>query len=225
MIAFFDVDNTLVDGYVGYFTTILLLKKGMLKRSRIPKAIYYSIFGPLLEGTSASANNLRRMYEIAAEDMAGIALEDVLAVGRECFEKDIRPRLFQTAVDLVREHTRKGDPVYLLTSGPYMTVRILAEFLGADGSYSAGPVIDEAGRLTNQVKLPICYREGKVTAAEEIIQKHGASWNDCTYYADSMDDMFLFEKVAHPVVINPQKTLERIGRERGWPVLTLKRRL
>ncbi len=218
-IALFDVDKTLVDGYSGYYTTLLLLKKGMLKRHRIPQAIYYSIFGPLLEGTRASANNLRRMYEIAAEDMAGLTLDAVLEAGRECFEKDIRPRLFEGMVRLVKHHKKKGDAVYLMTSGPYMTVQILAEFLGVDGSYSAGPVVDEAGYLTRVLREPICYREGKVTAAEEILQKHGALWEDCTYYADSMDDLFLFEKVGCPVLVNPGRLIERIGRERGWPVL------
>lgn len=219
MVTFFDVDKTLIDGYSGYYTTLLLIKKGILKKRRLAQALFYRLIGPLFEGSRHSHRNVHRIYEIAMSDMAGMPLQEVLQIGRECFEKDIRPRLFQEGIDRVHEHKKKGDAVYFLTSGPYMTIMNLAEFLGVDGSYSGGSVVDTSGRLTREIKFPICYREGKVLIAEEILKKHGARWEDATYYADSMDDLFVFEKVGHPVLVNPGKKLASIGQKRGWPVM------
>lgn len=215
-IAFFDVDKTVLKGYSGFYTTLVLIKKGILKKRRLPQALFYRLMSPRYEG---QMENLIKMYGIAIRDMAGLALEEILRVGRECFEAWIRPRVYREALEKIQEHKRRGDWVYLITSGPYMTIRILAEFLGVDGYYSAGPVIDERNILTRELSLPVYYREGKIHAAEEVIRKHKVPWQECYFYSDSIDDIFLLEKVGRPHLVNPDKKILKIGRAKGWPVL------
>jgi phosphoserine phosphatase len=41
------------------------------------------------------------------------------------------------------------------------------------------------------------------------------------FYSDSTNDLPLLESVSDPVATNPAPALERIARERGWPVLRL----
>lgn len=221
-LAFFDVDKTLIKGYSGFYTTLVLIKKGIFKKRRLPQALFYRLMSPRYEG---QMENLIKMYEIAIRDMAGLALEEVLAVGRECFERWIRPRVYREAMEKIEEHKAKGDLVYLITSGPYMTICILAEFLGVHGQYSSGPTIDGQNRLTRELSLPVYYREGKLHAAQEAIQKHKVSWQDCYFYSDSIDDIFLLEKVGRPHLVNPDKKVLKIGREKGWPVLRFSRLL
>lgn len=215
-IAFFDVDNTLLDGYSGYYTTRLLIRKNILKKRRIAQALFYKMITPFYQ------SDPKTMYRIATRDMVGSHSDDILRIGRECFEKDIKPRLFVDALKLVQVHQKKGHPVYLITSGPTMTVQILSEYLKADGHYSAGPVIDAQGFLTRELRMPLYYREGKVVAAQEILSKHKVNWKDCYYYADSTDDLFLFEKVGHPVLVNPSRKLRDIGRIKKWNILHFK---
>jgi putative phosphoserine phosphatase / 1-acylglycerol-3-phosphate O-acyltransferase len=221
-IAFFDVDKTLMDGYSGFYTTLILIQKGILKKRRLPQALFYRLIRPRQQG---NVEHLRQMYQIAIHDMAGSTLDRILTVGRECFERWIRPRMYQEALDKIEEHKAKGDLVYLVTSGPYMTIRIMAEFLGVHGYYSAGPVIDDRNILTRELRLPIYYRQGKLHAAEEAIARHQVAWKDCYFYSDSIDDIFLLEKVGYPHLVNPDKKLLKIGQEKGWPVLHFKRLL
>jgi len=215
-IAFFDVDKTLIKGYSGFYTTLVLIQKGIIKKRRLPLALFYRLLKPRYEG---ELGQLMKMYGIAARDMAGYSLEEILKVGRECFEKWIRPRVYLEAIETILRHKANGDLVYLITSGPYMTIEILSKFLNVDGQYSAGPVIDEKNILTSEMRLPIYYREGKVSAAEEVLRKHKSSWGDCHFYSDSIDDIFLLEKVGRPHLVNPDKKVLKIGQERGWPVL------
>lgn len=216
-LVFFDVDKTIIRGYSGFFTTIALIQKGILKKRRLPTALFYRIFSPLIhEGKNAP---LEKLYQIAIDDMAGHTLDEIMEVGRECFERWIKPRVYAGAVAKVGEHKAQGHPVYLVTSGPTMAIRILAEFLGVTGFFSAGPVIDEQNRLTRVLQRPIYYREGKVVAAEAAIRTHGAAWEDCYFYSDSIDDIFLLQRVGHPHLVNPDPKLLKIGRERSWPVL------
>ncbi|MBI3540572.1 MAG: haloacid dehalogenase-like hydrolase, partial [Deltaproteobacteria bacterium] len=162
-IAFFDVDKTLLKGYSGFYTTLLLIQKGILKKRRLPLSLFYLLISPFYKG------NVQRMYETAARDMAGRSIEDVLDIGRECFKKWIQPRLYREGIAAVQKHQERGDPVYLMTSGPYMTIRILADYLGVNGDYSSGPVI-EKGILTDKIRMPVCYREGKVFAASDVVK-------------------------------------------------------
>jgi HAD superfamily hydrolase (TIGR01490 family) len=222
-LAFFDVDKTILRGYSGYYTTLELIRRGVIKKRRLPLALFYRVVGPLFyEGQNAP---LERMYQVAIDDMAGSRLDDILQIGRECFEKWLRPRVYAEAVARVEEHKAQGHPVYLVTSGPYMAVRILAEFLGVEGGYSAGPVIDREGRLTSELRRPIYYREGKLVAVADALRLHQADWKDAYFYSDSVDDLFVLEKVGHPRLVNPDRKLERIGRDRGWPILRFSRLL
>lgn len=215
-LAFFDVDKTLMKGYSGFFTTLTLIQKGILKKRRLPLALYYRIMSRFYEGGQA---NLKRLYQIAVTDMAGRPVEEIWNIGRECFERWIYPRLYVEGVELVKRHQEAGDAIYLLTSGPTMVVRLLAEFLGADGQYSCGPVVAPDGLVVGEVQMPLYYREGKILAAEDILQKTGKSWADCYFYSDSIDDIFLLKKVGHPHLVNPDPRLLKIGREEGWPCL------
>lgn len=212
-IVFFDVDNTLMKGFSGFYTTLLLMKRGVIKKRRLPAALLYRLIGPLRK------TNLKKIYEIAMCDMAGWPLKDILEIGRECFERSIKPRLYVEAIREIQRHKMAGRPVYLITSGPYMTIKILADFLGVNGDYSAGPVIDAQGILMREIRTPICYREGKVEVAEKILCQHQASWKESYFYGDSIDDTFLLGKVGHPVMVNPDKRLARIGKKLNWPVL------
>ncbi len=212
-IAFFDVDYTLVKGYSGFFTTLLLIQKGILKKRRLPFALFYQLASPFYKG------NLYKMYQIAINDMAGSSLKEILAIGRECFVRWIRPRIYTEGIETIRRHRERGEKIFLMTSGPYMTIQSLADFLGVDGRYAAGPVVDRQGILTPVMRRPVCYREGKVEAAEQILKEEGGSWKNCSYYADDVDDLFLLERVGHPRVVNPGRKLLRMAQSRGWPVL------
>jgi len=216
-IAIFDVDKTLLRGYSGYFTTMELIRRGIIKKRRLPLALFYRVAGPLFyEGQNVP---LEKMYQIAINDMAGRTLEEILQIGRDCFEKWIKPLVYEEAIARIAEYKAANQPIYLITSGPYMSVKILAEFLGVEGRFSAGPVIDSDGKLTNQLRRPIYYRQGKLAAAEEILKAHGADWKDLSFYSDSIDDIFLLEKVGHPHLVNPDRRLKKVGIARGWPIL------
>lgn len=212
-VVFFDVDNTLMRGYSGFYTTLLLIRKKIIRRRHLIAAIFYKVASPLFKG------NVRTMYRMAIRDMAGRSLEEVLKIGQECFEKDIRPRLYREGEDLIGRLKKQGIPIYLLTSGPAMTIEILARYLGVAGHASAGPVV-EGGILQNRLREPLPYREGKVVAAEELLRRRGVGFEEAAYYADNRDDLPLLEKVGSPFLVNPDRRLKKIGKKRGWPILT-----
>ena len=209
------MDDTLVAGNTGFYASLRLVRHGILKKRRIPQAVYYrlaNLFFP---------QDVRKIYEIAVADMAGTPLDTILTIGRECLERDIRKRLYPEGIRLIEQHRSAGDQTILLTSGPYMIIEPLREFFGVDRAYSSGPVI-ENGIRQNRLRLPLCFGEGKLFYAGQAAAELGVKLGDCTFYSNDLHDLPLLEKIGRPVATNPDKRLERIARQRGWEILSLR---
>jgi HAD superfamily hydrolase (TIGR01490 family) len=214
-IAFFDVDGTLLSGLSGYYTTLELIRRRIIKKRRLPLAIFYKIVASLHTG------DVRKMYEVAIADMAGANYKDILQIGREVFEKDLKPKLYREALEKIQEHRQSGDRVVLISSGPTMAVKVIEEFVAADGSFSIGPVIQD-NILQNRLMEPFVYREGKILAARQEAEKHGLTLETCFFYADTHHDIPLLSAVGNPNVVNPDRPLRKEALRRGWPILEFK---
>lgn len=210
-IAFFDVDNTLVACNSGYYTSLRLVKHKILKKRRILQAIYYTILGQFWRV------DIKKIYQIAIDDMAGSTIHEIKEIGRECFENDIKHKIFQEGLDKLREHQKQGDHIVFLTAGPYMTIRNLQDFLKIEEAYTMGPEIVN-GILTEKLRIPICHGEGKVHFAKYAAEKHSVSLSDCYFYTDHITDLPLLELVGKPQVVNPNRQLKKIAAERDWPI-------
>jgi len=214
-IAFFDVDGTLMRGFSGYYTTLNLMRRRVIKLRRLPMAILYKVLASLYTG------NVRKMYEVAIADMAGRHIDEILRIGRETFEEYIKPRIYREALEEIERQRSKGNAIILISSGPYMAVKIIEEFVKADGSYSIGPVVENQ-ILQNRLMEPFTYQEGKIEAATLATRERNVSLGDCCFYADTHHDLPLLSTVGHPRVVNPDRKLRTIAAQRGWPVLEFK---
>jgi phosphoserine phosphatase len=58
---------------------------------------------------------------------------------------------------------------------------------------------------------------------EQWLAARQLGWGDveATFYTDSINDLALMEKVAHPVATNPDAKLRQTAAERGWRILDL----
>ena len=215
-IAFFDVDKTLLNGYSGFYATITLVQRRLVRPHHVLAALFYRIIAPLYHG------DVRRMYEMILYDLVDHPLTEVMSIGKECFEKNIRPKIFQDGIKLVEDHKRMGHQVVLLSSGPSMVIDHVADFLQVDQSYSNGPVVRD-GRLQKELREPLCYQEGKLITAQQVAKNAGVDLTTCYYYADSIDDLSLLLRVGHPRPVNPDRELRDLAQQNGWEIRYFKK--
>lgn len=211
-IAFFDVDYTLIDGNSGFYTTLHLVKKGLMKKRRFLQAVYYSSAALLFD------QDIKKIYQTAMQDLVGLPLSHVLKIGKECFEADIKRRFFVEGLRCVQDHQKRGDKVVVLSAGPSMTLYHVAQYLKADEAYMMGPEIQNEV-LTNRLQLPLCHGEGKVHYAKLVCKKYGIPLKDCYFYTDDESDTPLLKSVGHPHVVNPGRGLIKISKRMGWKIL------
>jgi HAD superfamily hydrolase (TIGR01490 family) len=136
----------------------------------------------------------------------------------------VEPMVPEKARALVREHQQAGDWVAIVTATNDFVTRPIATLLGVDELIATVLARDAQGRVLGTVAGVPSFREGKITRVHDWLAARGktlADFDRTTFYSDSTNDLPLLERVSHPVATNPGPALERIARERGWPVLNL----
>ena len=78
--------------------------------------------------------------------------------------------------------------------------------------------VDSEGLFTGKVIQPLCYAEGKLERSKRAAERLDFSLEDSYFYTDSITDVPLIEAVKEPVIVNPDKKLKRLAKERGWRV-------
>jgi HAD superfamily hydrolase (TIGR01490 family) len=212
VIAFFDLDHTLLDGANGSIYALAMVKQGYMKRSGLFWVVWYSALYKL--------NRLprREVYRRVLDIMGQYPVEKMIEMMDKGFEKEIMPRLYRGGVDLIREHGEKGHRTVVATAaGEYIAERVRAQ-LGAD-DVIATPIPVKDGHITGELEGPTAYMEGKLEMATEYAEAHGVDLRDCYFYSDSASDLPLLKAVGHPVMVNPQSKLRIAARGKGWPVL------
>jgi len=215
VVAFFDLDNTLLDGANGNIYALRMVREGYMGPRVLLEVLRYTALYKM--------NRLPRrdVYRRVLEIMGQYTIVDMIGFMDRNFETHIVPRLYQGGVDVVREHHDKGHVTVIATAaGEYIAERVRVQ-LGADDIIASYTPTD-GDHMTSDELGPMAFMEGKLDMAVEYCESKGADMQDCWFYSDSASDLPLLEAVGHPVMVNPQLKLRQETRGRGWPVLHFK---
>jgi len=215
VVAFFDLDNTLLDGANANIYAVRMVREGYMKPRLLLQLLRYTILYKM--------NRLprREVYTFALDIMGKYTVTAMIAFMDRNFESHILPKLYQGGVDIVREHREQGHSTVIATAaGEYIAERVRVQ-LGADDIIASHTPI-KGDHMTSEELGPMAFMEVKLDMALEYCREKGADPADCWFYSDSASDLPLLEAVGHPVMVNPQLKLRQETRGRDWPVLRFK---
>ena len=217
ILAFFDVDNTLMRG-----TSLFQLGREAWNK----KVITWRDIAPFVWhqrrfiSKGENENHLLSARERALELSAGKKQTEVVELAEGIWEHRIRKRLYPETVALTQEHIRKGHEVWLVSATPWEIGDLIARKLGLTGAL--GTRIEAVdGVYTGRLDGHVLHHERKAEAAIALAKESGADLADCWAYSDSRNDIPLLEAVGNRVVVNPDAILLLHARTHGWPVLRL----
>jgi HAD superfamily hydrolase (TIGR01490 family) len=220
--AFFDLDKTLVPG-----SSLFLLARGLYERdmTRVRDIIRFAAGQAsfVLLG-SEREKGMKTSRDSALEFVKGRSQEELRALGREISEERILPRVYPDIASVISQHTESGDDTYLVTATPVEVAEVVAGGLGMTGALGTISELDGDGRYTGALIGDILHGPAKAKAIEELAGRKGYDLRECAAYSDSINDLPLLESVGHPHAVNPDRSLRRIARARGWPVHELRTR-
>jgi HAD superfamily hydrolase (TIGR01490 family) len=210
--AFFDLDKTVIDRASIAAFGRPFRRGGLINRRTVVRALCSQL---VYVHAGADEQRLARIRRTMLRLTKGWERERVCQIVRETLLETIEPIIYAEALDLMEQHRLAGDRVYLVSASPEEIVIPLAELLGADGAIASRGEIDEADRYTGEMAR-YAYGPGKAEAIAELAASAGIDLAASSAYSDSFTDLPMLEVVGHPVVVNPDRALARVARERGW---------
>jgi HAD superfamily hydrolase (TIGR01490 family) len=214
--AFFDLDRTVIAKASMVAFSRPLLSAGMLNRWLALRAVYAQLIYQYL---GADEDRMARMREAALKVTVGWEQQRILDLVRETLEEVIEPIIYAEALDLIRRHQAEGRRVYLVSASPEEIVLPLADFLAVDGAIATRAKVDDEGRYSGDLDF-YSYGPFKVDAMQELAEQTGIDLARSFAYSDSATDIPMLEAVGHPVVVNPDRALQRYADDQGWEVRT-----
>lgn len=210
-LVFFDMDGTLTRCNTGRIYAQSLWKSKELSTVQLIGVAF------LLLRYRLGVVDMERIMDRLIRESAGKAESAVQNRCSQLVAQRVVPEIFKEAWERVRFHQERGDRLVILSASSSYMIRPLAQAMGIL-EILATPVHVRDGLFTGEYEAPICYGEGKVTWAKRYCDTHGFALEDAIFYTDSFTDLPLLEEVDEPIVVNPDLRLERIARQRGWPL-------
>jgi HAD superfamily hydrolase (TIGR01490 family) len=216
--AFFDVDGTLVatnvvDAYAYYvfnlgtiFGTAQRLVKGLAM------APIYAV---------ADRMNRKVFNELFYRSYRGLSEDRLIELAQDLCEDVLKPAVFAGALDIIAECRRAGCRIVLCTGAIDITMRPLAEYLGADDLIANSLQFVE-GFATGKVIPPIVEGANKANRIRDYCVAHGLRLDLSHAYSDSLSDYPMLAVVGRPTAVNPDARLRSHARAYEWPILDLR---
>ncbi|MDD5612054.1 MAG: HAD-IB family hydrolase, partial [Gallionella sp.] len=138
--------------------------------------------------------------------------------------ESVMPMITQPARELVQQHRDAGDVCVIITATNSFVTGPIARQFGIEHLIATDPEHQD-GEFTGRVAGVPRFREGKITRLNNWLAEHDwtlASFEDSTFYSDSLNDLPLMNCVQHPVAANPDATLRAHAEQHGWPVIALR---
>ncbi len=210
-LVFFDMDHTLLaldaDNSWKYF----LVDEGLAPAEDRTQADHY------LHLYHLGQCPVDEFVRFQLREFSGRTRTEMSTLAQRHFNERIQPFIYPEAQQVIQDYTVRGIPTLLLTG----TNRVIAEpivmSLGISGLLATDLEIVN-GRFTGGITGPFLSKKYKLQKAKESCDSLNSSLQKAAFYADSINDLQLLEKVGFPVVVNPSEKLRVVAEERQWQI-------
>jgi HAD superfamily hydrolase (TIGR01490 family) len=213
--AFFDVDNTMLQG-----ASIYWLARGLAARR------YFSAGDVLRFGARQlryrllaveHAGHMHSAREAALAFVEGWRVADLARLAEEIFDELMAARIWPGTRQLAQQHLDAGQRVWLVTAAPVELGRVIATRLGLTGAIGTVAEVFE-GAYTGSLSGDLMHGPAKAEAMTQLAAAEGLDLSRCAAYSDSINDLPMLSTVGRAVAVNPDPSLRREARRRGWEI-------
>jgi HAD superfamily hydrolase (TIGR01490 family) len=212
--AFFDLDKTIISRSSTLAFGPPLYSRGLINFGDALRSAFWQLAFRLggvghrrMERARAQVSELCRGWP------AGLISEIV----SQHLDELILPNVCAEAEALLAAHRAAGEDIIIVSTSGQEMVGPIGTVLGAAEVIATRMRVAD-GCYTGEMEF-YAYGEAKASRVRELASARGYRLAGCFGYSDSITDLPLLEVVGHPRVVNPDRALRRVARQRGWPVL------
>lgn len=215
IVAFFDIDGTLVKTDTPYFYLREMIKKKMISRWVLVAFSYVSFMYSIdkLDFKKKFQNKRLKFLE-------KISSKELINFCQKVFDKDIKQHISKEILKEIRWHKKEKHLVVILTNSPYELAKPIADYIGADDLLTT-TFEKKDGKLTGYFDK-ILFGKEKEKVAEQYCKEKGTDIKHSYFYTDSYNDNLLMIRTAHPIAVNPDKKLRDEANKKNWEIIEIK---
>ncbi len=212
--AVFDIDGTLIRWQLYHAITHELGKLGFL-----PTGSPEELRRARMEWKNRNSVNSYHVYETLMVQKFQNALKDIPVeaydTAVEIVFQTYKNQVYTYTRDLIPELKSQGYLIFAISGSPQEALDKLGAHYGFDEV--VGPQYErKRGAFTGKVELT---HTRKGTILQELVTKHGATWQGSTAVGDSPSDIAMLELVENPVAFNPTKDLYELATAKKWTIV------
>ncbi|MFE1668078.1 HAD family hydrolase [Corynebacterium bovis] len=214
--AFFDVDNTLIQG-----ASILLFARGLVRHRFFSVSQVLDFIWMQLKFRVSGEEDLDDVAEgreHALSIVAGRSVAEVTELAEDIWQSRMAGRIFPETRALAEMHLQAGHDVWLVTATPVQLAQIIARELGFTGALGTVAEVRD-GVFTGRLVGDILHGAGKRHAVAALAAYEKLDLSRCTAYSDSINDIPMLSMVGTAVAVNPDSRLRETALANGWEVL------
>lgn len=213
--AFFDVDNTVMQG-----ASIFHLARGLHRRKFFTtrdildaawKQAYFRVLGV------EDPEHVAEARAAALGFIAGHTVKELESLVGEIFDEAMAYRIWPGTRALAQLHLDQGQRVWLVTAAPIEIAAIIAQRLGLTGAM--GTVAEHHnGIYTGRLVGELMHGQAKADAVAALAQRERLDLSRCSAYSDSFNDVPMLDLVGTACAVNPDARLRDYARQQGWQI-------
>lgn len=213
--AFFDLDNTVIQGASLFHLAKGLYRRGFFPTRLIVKGLWLQTYFRMVG--RENPEHIADARSAALSFIAGHRVIDVQAAGEEIYDESIARRIWPGTRALAQVHLDVGQQVWLVTAAPIEVATIIATRLGLTGAL--GTVAEHAdGVYTGKLRGDLLHGTAKADAVRELAVTQDLDLARCFAYSDSFNDLPMLSSVGHPCAVNPDGRLREHAEELDWQI-------
>ena len=215
-LAIFDLDNTILNGDSDYSWINFLIEKRLVDKDEYERKNKY-FYDQYYQGKL----NYDEWAEFALTTIKGKKPEEIEDILSKFLSEIIEPMINIYALKLLHDHTHNNDIMLLASATNSVIVEPIAKRLGFKNIVSTEvEIIDEI--YTGKFLGIPALSEGKLIKVKEwMLQNSIESFDNTSFYSDSINDLPLLAAVSKPVAVNPDDMLREECRKRSWEIIDL----
>jgi len=220
-IAIFDLDGTLVASH---------LWLGIIKHHLKTKENLFSVFWYLFSHiTLAPLWKMKlipteKYYKSWGQDLAltmkGIKVDRAKVIFEWLSDRYLLPSSKKNVLERLKKHREEGFLTILISGSFQELVKIIASRLNID--FAIGTELEQkSDEFSGRIVSPFCFGQGKAEKIKNFLSEKNLKINfkESFAYSDSFFDLPILEMVGNPVVVEPDKKLLEIAKNKGWQII------
>ena len=212
----FDLDNTILNGDSDYSWIKFMIDSGQVDHDEYTQKNEY-FYNQYYEG-KLDYDEWAEFALSTFKDKTPDQLESLL---KDFLNSVIEPIINIYALRLLHEHSHDNDFMLLASATNSVLVNPIAERLGFKHVVATDVEIID-GVYTGRMDGESALGEGKLVKVKKWMDSNGfTSFENTTFYSDSINDLPLLLEVSNPIAVNPDEQLRATCWEADWEIIEL----